>query len=118
MKIIGEIMERYDTDKMIPLYGFGGTPKDNKYQKVSHCIALNGDIGSPEVNGSQGLLDCYKNAIGKIKLDGPTHFNELLDHVNSEAEQSLKEQSQINQQYFVLLILTDGSIMDRSKTIQ
>jgi hypothetical protein len=86
IKAVGDILEKYDSDKKIPLYGFGGVPKDNKYRKVSHCIALNGDISNPEVEGTEGLLDCYKHAIKKLNLSGPTHFNELLDHVNLEAE--------------------------------
>ena len=78
MKIIGENLVSYDSDQKIPIYGFGGIPQGSSYNKVSHCFALNGDIGNPEVEGAQGLLDCYKHAIDKVKLHGPTFFNELL----------------------------------------
>ena len=47
---VGSILQYYNTDKQIPLYGFGGAvpPYTNR---ASHCFALNGDIFNPRVNG-------------------------------------------------------------------
>lgn len=90
MKIIGENLENYDSDRRMPLYGFGAIPKQDRRQNASHCFALNGDIGSPEVQGTSGMLECYKNALTKVQLHGPTYFNELLDQINTEAESCLQ----------------------------
>jgi len=46
---VGSILEQYDTDKMYPVYGFGGRLLES--MKVSHCFALNGNIFRPEVHG-------------------------------------------------------------------
>ena len=54
IKSVGEILQYYDSDKAIPMYGFGGIVPPNK--KVSHCFALNGDIFEPECNGIEGAI--------------------------------------------------------------
>ena len=34
------ILEQYDTDKLFPVYGFGGIPHYNKQGGTSHCFSL------------------------------------------------------------------------------
>lgn len=75
-----EILENYDSDKMFPVYGFGGILPDSR--QVSHCFALNGDIYNPECNGIKGVMRSYFNAINKVTLRGGTHFNEIIKFVN------------------------------------
>ena len=55
---VGNILQFYNTDKMINLYGFGGAipPYVNR---ASHCFALNGDIFNPRVCGVEGVIQCY-----------------------------------------------------------
>ena len=59
---VGNILQFYNTDKMINLYGFGGAipPYTNR---ASHCFAMNGDIFNPRVSGVQGVIQCYQNAL-------------------------------------------------------
>lgn len=116
IRSVGEILQYYDTDKMIPVYGFGAKlpPSTNV---VSHCFALNGDIFNPEVRGIQGVLEAYKKTLGEIVFHGPTVFNEVISEVVHYA--SVKKIGQDSQRYFLLLILTDGGINDvRSTTAQ
>ena len=48
IKAVGEILQYYDSDKKIPVYGFGA--KLPPYHDiVSQCFALNGNIFDPEV---------------------------------------------------------------------
>lgn len=54
---IGSILEQYDTDKLYPVYGFGG--KLAETNAASHCFALNGNIFRPECHGVQGVLNAY-----------------------------------------------------------
>jgi hypothetical protein len=86
MKVIqsvGTILECYDSDKMIPLLGFGanipGIPK------VVNCFAMNGNIFNPEVVGVKGALETYSKCINKIKLSGPTYFAPIIKYVCSIA---------------------------------
>lgn len=45
---VGSILQYYNTDKKINLFGFGGgVPPYN--QKPAHCFALNGNIFDPRV---------------------------------------------------------------------
>ena len=107
---VGTILEQYDTDKKYPVYGFGGRLLES--MKVSHCFALNGDIFKPECPGVQGILNVYQHAIQRAGLLGPTFFAPILEYVCGYCQQKMQEISQYNQQYTILLILTDGAIMD------
>eukprot|EP01119_Soliformovum_irregulare_P001210 TRINITY_DN10930_c0_g1_i1.p1 TRINITY_DN10930_c0_g1~~TRINITY_DN10930_c0_g1_i1.p1 ORF type:complete len:541 (-),score=152.66 TRINITY_DN10930_c0_g1_i1:47-1642(-) len=107
---IGNILEYYDYDKKFPVYGFGGQLPDGT---TSHCFALNGNPGNPEVAYVQGILDVYNLALDNIKLSGPTNFSELI-HNCSQYSRSASQAAQI---YTVLLIITDGEITDMDRTI-
>lgn len=58
-------MQYYDSDKQIPLLGFGAKVPgiDNR---ASHCFAVNGDIFDPECDGIDGVLQAYQTALSKI----------------------------------------------------
>uniref|UniRef100_A0A7S2S3S0 C2 domain-containing protein n=1 Tax=Mucochytrium quahogii TaxID=96639 RepID=A0A7S2S3S0_9STRA len=108
---VGHILAPYDTDGMIGAYGFGGV-----YQgQVSHCFPLNGNPHNPEVHGVNGLMQSYEAALHGVQLSGPTYFAPLLDVVNRTVHNP--ELSQQSQSYTILLILTDGAIMDMEKTV-
>lgn len=111
---VGEILQYYDSDKRIPVYGFGAKLPPN-FSVTSHCFALNGNFFDPEVNGIPEVLDVYKSAINTVHFYGPTIFNELIQTAVQYA--SSVEVSQKRQQYFILLILTDGIINDIDHTI-
>jgi len=51
---VGSILQYYDTDKLIPVYGFGG--KVPGMMTGCHCFALNGNCFSPEVIGTQQVI--------------------------------------------------------------
>mmetsp|Transcript_60005 Transcript_60005/g.82427 ORF Transcript_60005/g.82427 Transcript_60005/m.82427 type:complete len:100 (+) Transcript_60005:1100-1399(+) len=82
---VGNILQYYDSDKQIPVFGFGATvpPSTNR---ASHCFALNGDIFDPEVNGLDGVIDVYKNALKNVNLYGPTNFAPIIELVGDMAE--------------------------------
>ena len=46
---VGNILQYYDSDKQIPVLGFGAT-LPHSMNKASHCFALNGNIFDPEVD--------------------------------------------------------------------
>jgi len=53
----------------------------------------------------------------KVKLSGPTYFNEIMNQINNLCEYMSGEVSQANQKYNILLILTDGIINDMRETV-
>ena len=107
---VGEVCQDYDTDKMFPALGFGARIGG----KVSHEFALNGNPANPYCAGIQGVLAAYHQAIQAVELYGPTNVAPVINHVANFAEQA-SHNPQI-QQYFVLLLLTDGVITDMRET--
>lgn len=110
---VGEILQYYDSDKRIPVFGFGAKMPPN-FDVVSHCFALNDNIFEPEVQGIENVLQVYRSALSRVALHGPTVFSQLIQTARMYA--SAKELSQKNQQYCILLILTDGIINDMELT--
>ena len=108
---IGQILEPYDKDQLIPIIGFGGKPRGGT---VSHCFPVTGAWPS-EVRGVQGLMQAYSASFQQYLLSGPTLFSHVLKFVSDMAHRSTREESQYAQSYTVLLILTDGVINDMSQ---
>lgn len=108
---VSEILLNYDSDKQVPMYGFGG--KINGI--TSHCFHMNFNPQDPSVQGIQGIMNAYRNSLRYVELNGPTLFAQFLGKIISDIESQRVDQ--MNQQYFVLLILTDGEIHDMAETI-
>lgn len=85
IRSVGSILQYYDSDKQIPVLGFGAAipPYD---KTADHCFALNGDIFNPECDGIEGVIETYKNAINRVNLYGPTHFGPILELINDMTE--------------------------------
>jgi len=47
-----------DTDKKVPVYGFGGTFGEKTNDKP-YLFALNGDFKNPDVDGVKGIKTIY-----------------------------------------------------------
>lgn len=71
------ILQYYDQDNRIPLYGIGAKLPPF-FENVSQCFALNGNYFNPEVNGIEDVVKYYKNAIKNVKFHGPQTFCEIL----------------------------------------
>jgi hypothetical protein len=109
---VGEVLQFYDTDKRYPLWGFGGKAPGGV---ANHCFALNGKDDDPEVVGVDGILETYAAALRSVQLSGPTIFSNVLSTAAAIAASTEATMSQDYQQYFVLLIITDGIINDMDK---
>ncbi|KAI3499831.1 hypothetical protein L1887_35643 [Cichorium endivia] len=107
---VGEVIQVYDSDKMYPAWGFGGRMYNGP---VSHCFNLTGNTGNFEVEGVQGIMAAYQNALHIVTLHGPTIFGPVINQAAEIAAQSV---SQNSAKYFVLLIITDGAITDLQET--
>lgn len=107
---VGEVIQFYDSDKRFPAWGFGGKMYNGP---VSHCFNLNGNVGSFEVEGVQGIMAAYQSALHNVSLHGPTLFGQIVNQAAEIAAQSI---SQNSSKYFVLLIITDGVLSDLQET--
>ncbi|KAL4428007.1 hypothetical protein ABPG75_002096 [Micractinium tetrahymenae] len=107
---VGRVLEHYDTDKNFPAFGFGAALPPSG--STSHCFALNFNPSNPEVAGVQGILQAYRNTLSQVKLSGPTLFTPIIS-----AASQIASQPAAHPKYYVLLILTDGCIMDMANTL-
>ncbi|EGR31748.1 hypothetical protein IMG5_102480 [Ichthyophthirius multifiliis] len=117
IKLVGDILLNYDADQQIPMYGFGAKPKlpNFYYNQTMHCFPLNGNPQNPDVHGMNGILNCYQQVLKFLEFSGPTLFNPLLTETQKIAQFS---KVQNYQNYYIMLILTDGEIHDMDATIQ
>ena len=111
---VGNTLQYYDSDKKIPAFGFGAKLPPN-FDVVSHCFALNGNIFEPDNEGISDLLEKYSKMVKNVHFHGPTLFSDLMRTTIQYA--SSKNLTQDSQQYYILLILTDGIINDLEQTI-
>ena len=90
MRLSAEILLEYDSDKQVPVLGFGAKANFPGFSnKFSHCFPCNGipfdDLKSTEVSNLEGVMGVYKYAIQNIELAGPTHFEPVCRKVLNHA---------------------------------
>lgn len=105
IQAVGQILLNYDTDKRIPVFGFGADLKFPSMKGLSHCFPLSGDFNNVEANGLEHLMALYKQALTNLQLSGPTYFGPIIEQ---SAGVALKSKSSEAFVYQTLLILTDG----------
>ncbi|XP_065676704.1 LOW QUALITY PROTEIN: copine-8-like [Hydra vulgaris] len=103
---VGRICENYDSDKLIPAYGFGARINNQVY----HSFFLN-KSSSPFCYGINGVLDAYYSVLQDVELYGPTNFTPVINCVAQFAASQ-----PASEKYHVLLIITDGIISDMNQT--
>lgn len=101
------------SDNQFSAFGFGaelpGTPG-----YTSSCFPL-GLSPDPKCDGIGGIVNAYLTALNSVRLSGPTNFAPLIEIVSRTASQRANTQS--DQNYDVLLILTDGVVSDFDLTV-
>jgi hypothetical protein len=108
VQAVGGVLQYYDTDKRFPCWGFGGKVNGS----VSHCFPLNNNVGRPEVEGIEGIQAAYYQAVYSVELYGPTWFAPVIRQAAAIAAEFQRQHK-----YFVLLIITDGAILDMQDTV-
>lgn len=108
---LGEILEKYNKNGMIPCYGFGAKI-DN--QPTSFNFPLNLNPASPFLRSYGEMLQCYTSIFSRIALSGPTNFAPLIHEIAEYTKQNM-QLDPLN--YTVYVIMTDGAITDMEETI-
>ncbi|XP_075254827.1 copine-9-like [Convolutriloba macropyga] len=106
---VGQIVEDYDADKLFPVYGFGGRFFGST--RTQDCHPLNDNSSNPHVIGVQGILDAYRYALSSTTLSQPANFAQVINNATLAASEF-----QSGLHYFILLIITNGSISDMEQT--
>ena len=110
IKACGSIVAYYDYNQSFPVYGFGAILKGAN-KKPNMCFNINFKQ-NPEIYTIDNVIQEYRNCFQYIYLAGPTEFCPLVQKVN---ETIRKENNPLK--YHILMILTDGIIVDQQKTI-
>ena len=109
LRSVGQIIQDYDSDKQFPVLGFGALiPPTNQ---LSHEFFVNLSYTLPYCSGVDGVVDAYRKCVQSVTLYGPTNFAPIIRHVTRFAASY-----QNGDNYFILLILTCGSICDMNET--
>jgi hypothetical protein len=124
MKSILEIVTMYDTDKKIPVYGFGAKSNLHPEEETSMCFPVIGDDFSQdadaEVDGEAGVFEAYTQSLveNKFKFAGPTLFVPILRKAIAKAQENKDKflNGEADLEYTILMMMTDGEITDFSKT--
>ena len=112
IKSCGNIVAYYDYDQLFPAFGFGGRFCGDK--TAHHCYPLNMNFTNPEIQGIDGILQCYRTLLSQTHLFGPTNFHQVINKVIEVAKEDALSESM---NYTILMILTDGIIDDMDDTI-
>ncbi|RIB23761.1 Copine-domain-containing protein [Gigaspora rosea] len=110
--LVGTILEKYDSDDHIPIYGFGGIFYGNS--TVSHNFLLTSDESS-HATGISRAIDIYKHSLQNVNLSGPTNFSPIIQTISNNLKKLVSMQKNV---YAILLIITDGIISDLNNTIE
>ncbi|GAB0490069.1 hypothetical protein MMPV_001299 [Pyropia vietnamensis] len=114
LRSVVDILSAYVHEQVFACYGFGARVPPDYY--VSHCFPLGAGDG-PEAalcQGIEGVLEAYRRTLDEVQLYGPTVFADLVRHVATLASGRV---TQTDQQYTILLVLTDGVVSDMRETI-
>ena len=109
IKSCGLIMAFYDYDQKFATYGFGAVV--NNIPKVNMCFNINFNQ-DPEIYTIDNVISEYRKCLRKIQLAGPTQFCPMI---RKTIDNIKRENNPLN--YHVLMILTDGVIVDQQETI-
>ncbi|KAF4703756.1 hypothetical protein FOZ63_013828, partial [Perkinsus olseni] len=96
-----------------------------------NCFSLNGNFFDPEVHGIDGIVEVYRRSLQVTYLHGPTKLNEVIRvcrqwsaefsiHASGDVDEKglpVPLDSNSEQKYFILLLITDGFIDDLQETI-
>ena len=108
---LGEILEKYNTSRIIPCYGFGAVLPNGQ---TSYDFPLNLNFENPYLMNYGQVFECYQSALTQIHFSGPTNFAPLLRAIIAYTQNNMN----VNiYNYTIFTILTDGAITDMNDTV-
>ncbi|KAA3682293.1 uncharacterized protein DEA37_0013266 [Paragonimus westermani] len=109
IQAVMEILQEYDSDQLFPAYGFGSRLSSGG--KLSNKYPLSGDTNNYFCKGMAGVLEAYRRSFEAVHISGPVCFSPIIRDVSDTAKRSKDTEN-----YYVLLILTNGSVDDWIET--
>ena len=98
----------FSSNQTISSYGFGAKlPQQNN---TSSIFPMN--MNGPNFSGLDALLESYKKCVKECTFSGPCKLSPTINHIAKQVQTSMVD----SEQYFVLLILTNGEVHDIEAT--
>ena len=110
IKYCGEILAKYTSEQLFPVWGFGANNIPNQFNGMCFPINFNED---PKIEKIDGVIKEYRNSLDKITFSEKSDFSPVIKHFT----QMIEKDKHINEYYYILLLLTDGKYDDREETI-
>lgn len=101
IKVLGNTLEAFDDDKLIPAYGFGDATTANK-------SVFSFTDGDRPCNGFAEVLTRYDQIVRGAHLAGPTNWAPIIDRAISIVAEE--------QCYHILVIVGDGQVTNAAET--
>jgi hypothetical protein len=79
---VGQILAKFDSDHMFPVWGFGAKFGDT----VRHCFQCGNEV---EVHRVDGIIDAYRGVFKRLIMSYPTVFREVIRTASSYARHKL-----------------------------
>lgn len=112
LSAVGNVLRPYTPGNIFNAYGFGAVLPGTDYVSFGFPLTLGRDA---RVNGIRGVIQAYQNCLQMVKFSGPTNFSHLIETAAKAARDRTNSPAQQN--YEVLLIITDGAVTDRANTV-
>lgn len=103
ISIIGQTIEPFDDDHLIPAYGFGDSSTSDE---DVFCFHSNGNA----CKGFSEVLEKYNEYATQLSFSGPTSFEPII----SKAIEIVK----LRKSYHILIIIADSQVTEESRTIE
>ncbi|TMS38420.1 hypothetical protein L596_005150 [Steinernema carpocapsae] len=103
---------RFDKFKRLSAFGFGAKRENKLQQKFPIHIK-----GSQYVDGSQGLVEHYRQTLMNVLPFAPTDYSEVIYHVLTLAKAAVKNKGNPLEFYFLLAIFTNGNLKEEQATV-
>lgn len=103
ISVVGRTLEKFDDDKIIPVFGFGDVNTADKsvfpFYPDKECV------------GFEQVLERYKEISPNIDMAGPTDFAPLI-------RKAIEIVRNAHYAYHILVIVTDGQVNSEAATIR
>lgn len=107
MRIMSRVISRFDDDDIYPVYRFGCINTKDK----TVLPLLYPDQEDPHFQGFDSVKKAYEYIAPQIDTSGPTTFAPMI-------RQAIEISKGCNNQYIILLILTDGDVSDMAEDMK
>lgn len=121
LRAVGAVFMNYaGREPKLYSYGFGAKIPPS-HTICSDCFSLSGDCFAPEFDTFEAVVEAYHRSLHVVRLHGPSRLRDLIRHVAHLAREHSRpnpeQENFVPMKFWVLVIITSGTIADRHDTV-